>query len=164
MILFFEAALGSWDLKIYSEPLTSDYNKKPHINEFVMEFGHIYNMIFLLINLVLMLNLVIAILSNTFAAYSELSNGLYYKVLVNIFPLYEYHDEYGCLTCGQSPFNLILIIVWPIMYLCEKCKPDGGVARANRYFTSILYIPSAIVFTSVFTIFNVLILPVAYLY
>ena len=72
-----------------------------------------------------MLNLVIAILSNTFALYSELSNGLYYKVLVTIFPIYEYHPGYGCLTCGQSPFNITLIVMWPAIYLAEIFKPDS---------------------------------------
>ena len=66
ILIYFEAALGAWDNGIYEEPYKSEWLQDPHVAPFVMEFGKIYNMAFLMINLVLLLNLVIAILSNTF--------------------------------------------------------------------------------------------------
>jgi len=95
-IVFFESALGEWDNEIFEIPAEEGQD----VNEFVKTVGHIYNVIFLLINLVLMLNLVIAILSNTFGNYADMVNGLYYKQLVSIFPVFDYDDNYGCLACA----------------------------------------------------------------
>ena len=77
VINYLESSLGTWDLSIYSqrniygEPLS-----------FITHFGQFYHLIFLFTNLVLMLNFVIAILSETYAQFENLKNGLYYNELV----------------------------------------------------------------------------------
>jgi len=86
-IMFFETSLGQWDLSIYYEE-----NEDGEHSAVIEKVGIIFHMIFLLINLVLMLNLVIAILANTFNQYESLSNGLYYSVLIRMFPLYEWDN------------------------------------------------------------------------
>lgn len=57
-------------------------------------------MLFLLVNLVLLLNYVIAILSSTYAAYEDKKLGLYYEVIVASFPAMEYDDRYGAIACA----------------------------------------------------------------
>ncbi len=52
------------------------------LNNDKCSFGKIYNLIFLMINMVLFLNLIIAILSSTFAYYEDKQLGLYYEVIV----------------------------------------------------------------------------------
>jgi len=93
-IIFFEAALGVWDTGIYHE-----LNDEGERNLIIENVGVVFHMLFLLINLVLMLNLVIAILANTFNRFETLSNGLYYNVLIHIFPLYDWDDSYGIIAC-----------------------------------------------------------------
>ena len=56
--MFFEASLGNWLLIIYSELTIGN------------EVGEIYHVIVVIVNMVLMLNLVIAILSETYARLS----------------------------------------------------------------------------------------------
>lgn len=66
-------------------------------------------MVFLLINLVLLLNLVIALLSATYAYYEDKTLGLYYEVIVALFPTMEFDDKYGAVVCAQPPFNLMIL-------------------------------------------------------
>ena len=63
-------------------------------------FGIIYHIIFLFVNLVLMLNFVIAIMSDTYSILSNLKEGLYYNELIKIFPTLDWDQRYGCLACA----------------------------------------------------------------
>lgn len=74
LIYFFGAALGNWDFDIFLEP--DGTRGLTHL------IGSLYQSIYLILNLVLMLNLVIAILSETFSTMSRVSNGLYCDTLV----------------------------------------------------------------------------------
>ena len=65
--IFFESALGEFDTSVYHE-----VNEVGERNYTVETAGVLYHMVFLLINLVLMLNLVIAILGFTFNKYETL--------------------------------------------------------------------------------------------
>ena len=67
-------------------------------------------MIFILFNVVIMLNFIIAILAKTYEIYDEVSNGLYYDCLINVFPLYEYDEIWGFVTCTHVPFNFALLL------------------------------------------------------
>lgn len=56
--------------------------------------------VILLVNMVLLLNLVIAILSTTYANYEDKKLGLYYEVLVAKFAVMQYDDNYGVVACA----------------------------------------------------------------
>ena len=60
--------------------------------------GHIYQIVFLIVNLILMFNFVIAILSSTFAKYEAMKIGLYYNVIVRMFASLQWDDCNGVLT------------------------------------------------------------------
>jgi hypothetical protein len=63
--------------------------------------GTYFQLVFLLINTVLMLNFVIAILSSTFKKYENIKIGLYYNVLIELFDKMSWDDKFGCLVCAQ---------------------------------------------------------------
>ena len=69
-------------------------------DEHLYGIGVIYQCIVLLVNMVLFLNFVIAILSATFAFYENKQLGLYYEVIVGLFPSMEYDDRYGAVVCA----------------------------------------------------------------
>ena len=92
IILYFEVSLGNWDNSIYC----SD----PSVPSFYCQIGIFFNVVVLLVNLVLLLNLVIAILSSTYAYYEDKKLGLYYEVLVAKFSIMEYDDNYGVVACA----------------------------------------------------------------
>ena len=93
--MFFESALGDWDLTNFEGK-----NEEGDDLKTIYYIGIIYMCIFLIINMVFMLNLVIAILTNTFAYLDEMKNGLYYNVLINQFPLFEFDNKYGAIVCA----------------------------------------------------------------
>jgi len=67
--------------------------------------------------MVLLLNLVIAILSSTYAYYEDKKLGLFYEVLVAKFSVMEYDDNYGVVACAQPPLNLMILPFWWITLL-----------------------------------------------
>jgi hypothetical protein len=67
LVFYFESALGSWSTLPYCMP--TKYSGET--NDWLCKFGIGYTVLFLLINLVLFLNLVIAILSSTYAYYED---------------------------------------------------------------------------------------------
>ena len=107
-----------------------------------------------------MLNLVIAILSNTYNRNNALYNALYLNVLVDKFPLYEWDDSYGVIACAKNPFNAFLLFMVPIIYLCEKL--GCPLKNVNIWFTRVIYIPTALIIIAMFIVLNTLTLPVAY--
>ena len=58
---------------------------------------------------------------------------------------------------------MLLIIVWPILYITEIVCPDG-IDEVNDTVTVFMYIPTAFIFTGIFTAFNIAVLPFAYIY
>lgn len=98
-----------------------------------------------------MLNLVIAILSNTYEKYDKIANGLYYDVLMHVFPVYAWDETYGFIPCAQTPFNMLLTVFTPIMFIASSCGvKDKGLQKLNYIFTSILYFPNAVLIFIVF--------------
>ena len=92
VVLYFENSLGSWSADVYC----SDEK----VQSFFCYIGTGFMVIILLVNMVLLLNLVIAILSSTYAAYEDKKLGLYYEVLVAKFSLMQYDDNYGVVACA----------------------------------------------------------------
>ena len=71
VVMYFEASLGNWNLKIYKLPPDGGVWSEGPFDEQLYTIGMVYHLIILLVNLVLFLNFVIAILSSTFAKYED---------------------------------------------------------------------------------------------
>lgn len=149
--LMFDYSLGNWDSSIYCNDGL----------ETTMCFtGKIYIFVFLSINMVLLLNLVIAILSTIYAFYEDKSRGLYYEVLVGKFSTMEYDHMYGAAACAQPPLNLMILPFWWITIF--PCFSDEFHVVYNEFLCQLLYAPLALLFTLLFTIANVVTVPFAY--
>jgi hypothetical protein len=66
----------------------------------IIAIGKYYQIFFLLVNLILMLNFVIAILSSTYQNFEDIQSGLYYNVLIQVFPAMGWDDDFGSLICA----------------------------------------------------------------
>ena len=55
-----------------------------------------------MINMVLMLNFVIAIMSSTFGDFEKVQVGLYMSTLIDVFPFMEWDDKFGSLVLMNS--------------------------------------------------------------
>ena len=74
--MFFESSMGEWDLTIYD-------NLKLGAS-----VGQIFHLLVIILNLILLLNLVIAILSETYVRFADKSLGLYYDGVIEAIPAY----------------------------------------------------------------------------
>ena len=73
----------------------------------------------------------------------------------------EWDDHYGALLCAKPPLNLIALPFFPIFY-CVKDKVI--LYYYNRFVCYILYSPIAILVTALFTILNVVLTPIAFIW
>jgi hypothetical protein len=92
-------------------------NVDGEVLETIKVLGTYFQLVFLLINTVLMLNFVIAILSSTFNKYENIKIGLYYNVLIELFDKLSWDDKFGCLICAQQPLNILLSFFSPLMVI-----------------------------------------------
>jgi hypothetical protein len=95
-IFYFGAAIGTWNMSPYCEKKT--YNQEK--DQTLCDIGTAYTVLFLLINLVLFLNLVIALLSAVYNYYQDKKLGLYYEIIVGMFPSMQYDNMYGAVVCA----------------------------------------------------------------
>jgi hypothetical protein len=80
-------------------------------------FGVIFQIIVLLMNGVVLLNLIIAILANTFNIFEPKSLALYYDGIIEAIPMYKYNKTYSALNCAFPPFNCLMVPFLPFYML-----------------------------------------------
>ena len=104
LFMYYESSLGNWDLSIYC----TDGNNLS-VDCLV---GKTWMLVFLALNMVLLLNLIIAILSTTYGIFEDKKKGLYYEVLVAKFATLEFDEMYGASACAQLPLNAMVFPFW----------------------------------------------------
>ena len=114
LLKLFEWSLGAFDDTYFDENFPNPNSNIYFSERFV---GRAFLFIVLLVNLVLILNLLIAILSMTYEMYNDKKKGLFYEDLVAKFPSMEFDERYGSVCCAPPVLNLFLIILWPITLL-----------------------------------------------
>jgi hypothetical protein len=110
--------------------------------------------------MVLMLNLVIAILSETYSRLSPQRLGLYYDSLIASLPALANDKKYGSLVLLPPPFNVVTIFLLP--YFALKDPKDPSLKSCNKLVTKIMFSPLAGLLIIFFTIYNFLMIPLAY--
>jgi hypothetical protein len=111
--------------------------------------------------MILMLNLVIAILSETYARLAPQKTGLYYDGLIASLPRYQYDNLFGVLILLPPPFNLISC-PFILIFLCIKNFSPKVATQVNECLTNLVFIPYALIYTLVFIILNALLVPWSY--
>ena len=147
-VIHFESALGNWLNTIYDDLSLGS------------TFGQAFHLLSVVLNLILMLNMVIAILMETFARMATQKRGLYYDTLISQLPAYEYDSRWGVLILAPPPLNL-LILPLVLLFWCLESSSER-LLKINEIFVKILYFPMAIIFTIVFVLGNFFLTPVSF--
>lgn len=156
IIYFYQASIGTYTTDVF---LGLDHNGDESTE--LYDFGVIYLVIFILINVVLLFNFVIAILSSTFAFYDKMKLGLYYNVLNSMFAEYEWDDHYGALICVKPPLPTYVLLM-PLLPFYALLS--GNVLKVfNSIVCQLLFLPHAIVVLILFTLVNILSVPYVYI-
>lgn len=148
-IVYFQSAMGSWNFTIY-EVMGED--KK--------YYGITFHCVVILCNLLLLLNLVIAIMSDTYAKLAEVQLGLYSVGIIEAIPSYKNDKRYGGLIVMTPPISLFAYLLWPFYHCIEDEKK---LADFNNKVCKVIYFPFACIFTIVFFISCIVMTPFAWL-
>lgn len=113
--------------------------------------------VFLVCNLIILLNLLIAILSDTYNIFKAKSTELYLYQIAKLKGTNSMDDErYSALIAGQVPFNLLVIPFVPFLIFFKS-------KRLNTFVLHILYLPIGILCFLEFICISTLLIPVAYI-
>lgn len=149
LIMFAESAFGNWDFSIYED-----------LGEGKKYFGILFHLIVIIVNLLLLLNLVIAIMSHTYSNLSEVKLGLYLHSIVESISDYKNDKRYGGLICMTPPFNVIAYFLLPFYHYT---KDMDKLERFNDRVCRVTYLPFAILFTTIFLAGSIMMAPLAWL-
>ena len=119
--------------------------------------GKVYVMIGVLLFTILILNLIIAILSNTYNIFDPKSKGLYLSKILSSRDELSYDENYGAFLTGMSPLNLILLPFVPIALIIP---PNP---RFNKAIMILQYLVLMAIMFCGFVLFSAILLPFAYL-
>lgn len=176
LYMHFEFALGAFDSSIFCQlaaDLDAETTTAGHRSlaaeggttdeeyaRIVCTEGRLFMLVFNSANMVLLLNLIIAILSSTYAFYEDKKIGLFYEVLVSKFNVMEFDERYGSCACAQPPMNLMIFpLQWVVIF---RCFSDNFLRMYNELLCHLLYLPLATIFTSAFLVVDLVSIPFAY--
>jgi len=72
--------------------------------------------------MLLLLNLLIAIMSETYIRLSKLKSGLLHMKIINVMPVYKYEKTYSCLISAPAPLNVLSFLVLPYFMFNKNVK------------------------------------------
>ena len=148
LVTLFATSMGVFDLGIYD---SLDEDKKI--------IGVAFHVVFTGTNLLLLVNLIIAIMSSTYQRLSDVKIGLYSQEILEAMPSYKNNKYYGGLICMIPPINMLAYVLLPF-YLGIKNK--AKLEKFNKAVCMVLYFPIGLVVSAFFLAASLLMVPFAY--
>ncbi|CAI2387331.1 unnamed protein product [Moneuplotes crassus] len=141
----FAASLGDFNFDLFDD-----------IKESSPELGYIFLSVFLLFTAIMLLNFLIAILSNTYAELNDVKNALYLRKVIHLRQRYDYDRLYSAVVFSTPPFNIFSLILAPLV-IYKRSR------TLNRVILIIQYIWVGALSVVFFSILSVLMIPISYL-
>ena len=126
-------------------------------NEVVGRFGDFFVMSIVVVFNVLILNLIIAILSNTYNQFDTKATGLYLSKILNARDYMTFNENYGAFLLVMAPLNIVVI---PFVPAALFMKPSVNM---NILITVFQYSVFIIIIYSIFLFGSAMLLPFAFL-
>lgn len=105
------SVFGAFDFAIYANStITAEY------------YGRIFIGLFLLIFVVLVMNFLIAILSEVYSNFNGFANALQKREIIKLRALYEPHKHYYCLVKTPVYFNFYMLLLAPLVVIFKSEK------------------------------------------
>ena len=145
MVTLFTSALGGFDFSLLEN------TNKGHI------VGEIYLLIFILMNTILILNLLIAILADTYSLYKSQELVLYINEILMLRPSMEYNSNCSALVSTFAPLNLIPFVFSPLFFIKKKTK------TLNNVVLCLEFIPVMIIISVFYLAISLVLLPFTYI-
>ena len=148
MLVLFQTAVGDFDLSMYNQ-LGDDRRM----------WGIWFHIICIACFMLLILNLLIAIMSDTYALYSDKKEGLYLVKVIQALPHYRFDPRYGVMICAVPPFNVLVLPLLPFLMII---KDEEKLIAINAVVLRVYYTPIAIIAVCIFLIGSLLFVPFAF--
>lgn len=113
-----------------------------------------------MLNVLLLTNYVVAIMTDRYAAMQQSRLGLLHDGQVSSMNEYKYDSRYGFLVSNLVPLNFLSLLVSPLLLVI---KNDETLRQMNTFMSIIGYLPIALVTTAVFMLASTVMVPFAYL-
>jgi len=97
-------------------------------------YGELMVSLFLLLTSVLLLNLLIAILSNVYETLVERVDGEYRAILVQNYHKWKWNEDYGILILLPSPLSVIVAVFVPVLLVSSNPR------KWNYFFSKVFYV------------------------
>jgi hypothetical protein len=121
-------------------------------------FGALMIIAYNSVSAVLMINLLIAILSDVYETLALLVDASHRSVLINYYRKYKWDDKYGHLIFLTTPISVINYILLPFSY-CYKKQEDFNKC-CSMIFYGLFYFPFIFI---VYMIYTIVLIPFCYL-
>lgn len=148
LITVLDASIGNYDFTLFDTI---------EGNSFLVILGNIFVICVVITFNILILNLIIAILANTYNIYDERSAGLYLSKILNARDDMSFDENYGALLLTMTPLNVIILPYIP--YAMFKV-PDS---KLNTSVTILQYLVFILVIYAIFFIGSIVMMPFAFL-
>ena len=141
----FSSALGNFDYTIYNS-----------LTDVSPRLGYTFLTLFLITISIMLLNFLIAILSNTYSILNNVKNGLYLKNVISLRQVYNYDKYYASIVSMPPPFGILTFITVPfVIYWKSKLL--------NKILLIIEYSMIGVSAVVIFICFWIIMAPFAYL-
>ena len=149
MRTYLNAALGDFDLEQYDE-----------MEGWKRFFGMGLHIMVLFSNMILMINLLIAIMSDQYSLLSEVRTGLFWGQVIQEMPKLQYDNVCGALSIFPFFFGWLSFLLLPFFALI---KNRATVKTINEVACHVVYFPFSVFLLALFMLVNAALIPFAYL-
>ena len=123
LITLFSACLGNFDYAIFDIA-----TKVPPM------VGYIYMTLFLILTMIMLLNFLVAVLSNTYRILTDVQIGLYLRKVLYLRQRISYDEKYSWIVSAVPPLNILFFPIIPlVLYFKSKAF--------NNFILIVQYIP-----------------------
>lgn len=129
--------------------------------EDLQTIGLVFTICIVLCFNIIILNLIIAILANTYNIFDNKSNGLYLSKILMSRDEMIYDENYGSFLSAMPPLNFVQIPALPIAMFLRQKHPL--VLSANKLVMQIQYVMFMMIFFLLFIIGSWVLNPIAYI-
>ena len=146
MIYLFSASLGNFDFSLFSQ--NEEYLPR--------QYGWIYLILFLVLTNIVLINFLIAILSNKYTEMEPKKKLLYNRNILRIKQIQAEDKYYSCLISSFVPLNFMMLPFVPFIVIFKSEK-------LNHILMYAWYVPMVAIGTIFFVVGSLALLPFAYL-
>jgi len=117
--------------------------------------GYLYYISFLILNIILIINLIVARLAHSYKTYNKDRDILKLLATLSVRSVSEADDKYSAVVSAPFPLNILNFVFGTVVI--QMKSPTANIALLNIY-----YLPISIVCLAMFLAYQIVILPFCY--